>query len=72
MNLISFVKLIPNHRKVRILVNNDSLDVGIKTLAEHQYDTVTGVDYQGDCFVITVTPALQVPNPYLSTCNCNA
>ncbi len=72
MSLIAFVKLLPKYRKVRILVNNDSLDLDIKTLAEHQHDTVTGIDVVGECFVITVSAALTVPNPYLSSCDCRS
>lgn len=72
MDLITFVKLLPKYRKVRILVNNDSLDLDIKTLAEHQHDTVTGIDYQGENFVITVAPAVTIPSPCLSINNCHA
>lgn len=72
MNLISFVKLLPAQASVQIVYNQNVEHLSIKKLAEHQHDTVTGVDYQGESFVITVSPALTVPSPYLSACNCKA
>lgn len=72
MNLISFVKMLPGgaKSKAQLVYNQNTVELDIKNLAEHQYDEVTGVDYINGCFVITVSPAPTVaePSPYIAPC----
>lgn len=76
MNLISFVKLLPIEANAQLVYNQAKEQLGIKNLAEHKDDTVTGVDYLDGCFVIIVNSAPTIPTPngkfYFNACECKS